>query len=134
MWKLSGKFHFFLRFCTRKRSKTYAIHENNGVVQDFCNGKCSTYEFALFLKNLDPCDKVYAGGTPPPPPKTNRCKVSFVTLLTNDVCGLFTQIFSWTGTGNGRIGFLYMSHFAYACKMRYPLNLVLESWEYLWFY
>ena len=28
----------------------------------------------------------------------------------------------------------YMSHFAYACKMRYPLNLVLESWEYLWFY
>ena len=30
--------------------------------------------------------------------------------------------------------FLHMSHFAYACKMRYPLNLVLESWEYLWFY
>ena len=29
---------------------------------------------------------------------------------------------------------IYMSHFAYACKMRYPLNLVLESWEYLWFY
>ena len=26
-----------------------------------------------------------------------------------------------------------MSHFAYACKMWYPLNLVLESWEYLWF-
>ena len=31
-------------------------------------------------------------------------------------------------------GLIYMSHFAYACKMRYPLNLVLESWEYLWFY
>ena len=29
---------------------------------------------------------------------------------------------------------VYMSHFTYACKMRYPLNLVLESWEYLWFY
>ena len=29
---------------------------------------------------------------------------------------------------------LNMSHFTYACKMRYPLNLVLESWEYLWFY
>ena len=29
---------------------------------------------------------------------------------------------------------LNMSHFAYACKMRCPLNLVLESWEYLWFY
>ena len=27
-----------------------------------------------------------------------------------------------------------MSHFAYACKMRYPLNLVLEKSEYLWFY
>ena len=27
-----------------------------------------------------------------------------------------------------------MSHFSYACKMRCPLNLVLESWEYLWFY
>ena len=27
-----------------------------------------------------------------------------------------------------------MSHFAYACKMRYPLNLVLENIEYLWFY
>ena len=26
-----------------------------------------------------------------------------------------------------------MSHFAYACKMRYPLNLVLENIEYLWF-
>ena len=25
----------------------------------------------------------------------------------------------------------YMSHFCYACKMRCPLNLVLESWEYL---
>ena len=29
---------------------------------------------------------------------------------------------------------IHMSHFSYACKMRYPLNLVLESWEYLWFY
>ena len=26
------------------------------------------------------------------------------------------------------------SHFSYACKMQYPLNLVLESWEYLWSY
>ena len=29
---------------------------------------------------------------------------------------------------------IYMSHFAYACKMWYPLNLVLEKSEYLWFY
>ena len=28
----------------------------------------------------------------------------------------------------------HMSHFANACKMQYPLNLVLESWEYLSFY
>ena len=28
----------------------------------------------------------------------------------------------------------HMSHFAYACKMRCPLNLVLENSEYLWFY
>ena len=27
MWKLSGKFHFFLLFCTRKRSKTYSFGE-----------------------------------------------------------------------------------------------------------
>ena len=29
---------------------------------------------------------------------------------------------------------IYMSHFAYACKMQCPLNLVLEKSEYLWFY
>ena len=28
----------------------------------------------------------------------------------------------------------YMSHFSYTCKMHYPLNLVLENSEYLWFY
>ena len=28
----------------------------------------------------------------------------------------------------------YMSHFTYACKMRCPLNLVLENWENLHFY
>ena len=32
------------------------------------------------------------------------------------------------------LSLLYMSHFSYACKMLCPLNLVLESWEYLWFY
>ena len=36
--------------------------------------------------------------------------------------------------GKGLIPKLHMSHFAYACKMRYPLNLVLENSEYLWFY
>ena len=30
---------------------------------------------------------------------------------------------------------IYMSHhFSYSCKIRCPLNLVLEKWEYLWFY
>ena len=28
----------------------------------------------------------------------------------------------------------YMSHFAYAYEMWYPLNLVLENSKYLWFY
>ena len=34
-------------------------------------------------------------------------------------------------TRRQRIRLEYMSHFAYACKMRYPLNLVLENIEYL---
>ena len=46
-------------------------------------------------------------------------------ILTMFRCQRFLVI-PWNG--------MYMSHFAYACKMRYPLNLVLESWEYLWFY
>ena len=29
---------------------------------------------------------------------------------------------------------IYMSHFSYMCKLWYPLNLVLESWEHLWSY
>ena len=32
------------------------------------------------------------------------------------------------------VNLIHMSHFSYACKMRCPLNLVLKSWEYLWFY
>ena len=35
---------------------------------------------------------------------------------------------------NAKLKIIYMSHFSYSCKMRYPLNLVLENWEYLWFY
>ena len=35
---------------------------------------------------------------------------------------------------NDQIFRVNMSHFSYSCKMRYPLNLVLENWEYLWFY
>ena len=29
---------------------------------------------------------------------------------------------------------IHMSHFSYACKMWYPLNLMLEKSKYLWFY
>ena len=29
---------------------------------------------------------------------------------------------------------LHMSVFSYSCKMRYPLNFVLENSKYLWFY
>ena len=28
----------------------------------------------------------------------------------------------------------HVFHFSYSCKMRYPLNLVLENWKCLWFY
>ena len=31
-------------------------------------------------------------------------------------------------------GRMHMSHFSYTCKMWYLLNLVLESWEYIWSY
>ena len=34
----------------------------------------------------------------------------------------------------GDIHKIYMSHFSYACKMRYPLNLVFENLKYLQFY
>ena len=37
------------------------------------------------------------------------------------------------GSTNGSCD-IYMSHFSYSCKMQYPLNLVLDNWEYLWFY
>ena len=48
------------------------------------------------------------------------CGMSIGLLLTSLHCGFWDS--------------LYMSHFSYVCKMRYPLNLVLESWEYLWSY
>ena len=53
------------------------------------------------------------GGRPPPPPSTTGYGQK---------------------TGGTHYNGMHMSHFAYPCKMRYPLNLVLESWEYLWFY
>ena len=44
----------------------------------------------------------------------------------------------WVGSGQMtnliKFELINMSHFAYACKMQYPLNLVLEKSEYLWFY
>ena len=41
-WKLGGKFHFFLRFCTHKQSKTYPyivsciVHSAIGIFSDPC--------------------------------------------------------------------------------------------------
>ena len=60
----------------------------------------------------------------------------------------FLQLLPWwfwmlaNGTINGIHPFYlhfwyfweHMSHFSYSHKMRCPLNLVLENWEYLWFY
>ena len=67
---------------------------------------------------------------------TGSCLVG--SVLKHDVCdrkSLVKQIFS---TLANEMKYpekkKYMSHFSYACKMRYPLNLVLENCEYLWFY
>ena len=40
----------------------------------------------------------------------------------------------WPSANHKVNSLLNMSHFAYACKMRCPLNLVLENSEYLWYY
>ena len=53
---------------------------------------------------------------------------SIVKTLVTETCQAKKQPLSKPKSGK------YMSHFAYACKMWYPLNLVLESWKYLWFY
>ena len=37
-------------------------------------------------------------------------------------------------TPPGEYPIKHMSHFSHSHKMRCPLNLVLENWEYLWFY
>ena len=55
----------------------------------------------------------------------NFSKISISKLKT---CVYISRFVSWLLLG------IYMSHFSYACKMRYPLNLVLENCEYLWFY
>ena len=46
----------------------------------------------------------------------------------------YAQLKSIVKSGQALTNLFPMSHFSYACKMRCPLNLVLESWEYLWFY
>ena len=51
-------------------------------------------------------------------------KLETLSYLKNDKYGIYRK----------NINKILMSHFAYACKMWCPLNLVLESWEYLWFY
>ena len=39
-----------------------------------------------------------------------------------------------SGAQTQHVDYIYMSHFTYMCKMQYPLNLVLQNCEYLWFY
>ena len=73
------------------------------------------------MHTLHPCRQIHPRQTSLP--REHRCKN--ITLPQTSFTG---------GTKNWAANILYMSHFAYACKMRYPLNLVLESWEYLWFY
>ena len=51
-----------------------------------------------------------------------------------DSCGNLSQSTDVINVNSWLVTDKYMSHFAYACKMRYPLNLVLENIEYLSFY
>ena len=53
------------------------------------------------------------------------------SIITLKVISIPANCINWRITKSGG---KYMSHFAYACKMRCPLNLVLENSEYLWFY
>ena len=52
----------------------------------------------------------------------------------NFVCGRLISMSKEVLPTSPTYAIKHMSHFSYACKMRYLLNLVLESWEYLWSY
>ena len=87
----------------------------------YCCGRYASYWNAFLLMNKD--------------------STQFVKQLRNLRYPVHSFSISRSCSGIYHLDFLqenhsskYMSHFAYACKMRYPLNLVLESWEYLWFY
>ena len=69
-------------------------------------------------------------GCRPPPPTGCRPISQRQTLLDADPTTCLVVVTSKVN----QAWKLNMSHFAYACKMRCLLNLVLESWEYLWFY
>ena len=58
----------------------------------------------------------------------------FVELVQSHLPEFQVQYGFGLKTDSKSIKHLHLSHFAYACKMRYPLNLVLEKSEYLWFY
>ena len=62
----------------------------------------------------------------------NFCVIS--EYLYNHTMTYFALSYITTSIDRYVKGYIYMSHFAYACKMRCPLNLVLEKSEYLWFY
>ena len=55
MWKLSGKFHFFLRFCTRKRNETYEFEEKlwqKGILGEDCPDRLRNTVLYLIGINL----------------------------------------------------------------------------------
>ena len=63
-------------------------------------------------------------------------KITDAILAITCLAKWFLAISKWTLLSHTFLLFMWinMSHFSYACKMRYPLNLVLENWEYLWSY
>ena len=57
-------------------------------------------------------------------------RISYCILgVLNSLMTTLVVLYFWC-----KYALIYMSHFSYVCKMQCPLNLVLESWEYLWFY
>ena len=70
-----------------------------------------------------------------PPPRETRPLLQTVCILLE--CILVVVVLSMVAAAKPDFFsnfYIYMSHFAYACKMQCPLNLVLENSEYLWFY
>ena len=97
MRKLSGKFHFFLRFCTRKRSKTYA---------KFCKASCaselplkhisSLHNFLCFHSTFFLIIWMTSQVVQTPRNSTACCIVPCVLESLNFTCKCVRNLFQWS--------------------------------------